>query len=103
MKRIVTLSLVTGLSLTVAACAEPAPEQTLVPPPRGSTQCDAGPAQRFIGQQLTSFTTSDIRIQSNAQSTRVLTPDMAATMDFRGDRVNIYLDKANVVTRITCG
>lgn len=34
---------------------------------------------------------------------RVLYPDSMATMDFRPDRMNVYIDKNNVILRIAFG
>lgn len=92
-----------GLLTVVAGCAEPPVPPTVVPPPHGPTACDAGPVQGYIGHLNSSFTLSEIRTQSNSQTVRALTPDMAATTDFRPDRVNVYLDASNTVRRITCG
>jgi hypothetical protein len=34
---------------------------------------------------------------------RVLRPGMAATMDFRDDRLNLHLDDHDVIAMVTCG
>ena len=38
-----------------------------------------------------------------SQPYRILGPNDAMTMDFRGDRVNFALDESGTVTRIFCG
>lgn len=38
-----------------------------------------------------------------SQDVRVLQPGMAMTMDFRADRLNIWLDRRDVIERVVCG
>jgi len=37
------------------------------------------------------------------QGTRVLFPTTPATMDYREDRLNVSVDKADRITRVFCG
>ena len=38
-----------------------------------------------------------------SQDVRVIQPDTAVTMDYRGDRLNFWLNAVDQVERVTCG
>jgi hypothetical protein len=38
-----------------------------------------------------------------SQDVRVIQPDMAVTMDFQAGRLNFWLDRRDVIERVTCG
>ena len=86
----------------LAACST-APAQ---PPVHGETPgrtCnDAGTGQ-FIGQPGTSETGAAILRATNAARLRWAPPGYMMTMEFRADRVTVYLSSDNRVTRISCG
>ena len=65
------------------------------PNPPLAGPCTAGAAQAAVEKG---------RIAAGAQVTRVLRPgQQLMTMEFRADRLNLYVDAADVVTRVTCG
>lgn len=95
------LSVLGFASLTTACMTEP--PSPPAPPPLVSRACDAGPVQQYVGQSFATFTLSDVQIQSKSANARVIAPGTAVTSEFRADRVNVYVDQGNVVTRIVCG
>lgn len=101
------LSLVLPLVLAsgLAACASAGDE---APPPADAAAgivgtCDAAPAQQFVGRAADDATVQAAVRASGAAQSRVITPDTMVTMDFREDRVNLWLDTDGKITRITCG
>lgn len=89
----------TGLGLLVAlgACAElQKPGGTGATPAGGS--CPADAHQDWVGQRVDVLNDIDL-----PQGTRVLFPTTPATMDYREDRLNVSVDKADRITRVFCG
>ena len=90
------------LLLALAGCTSTAPPMTdPVPPARA--QCHADAAQSLVGQPATTQNVELARQRAGAQIARVLKPDQMVTMEFREGRLNVYVDAANVITRIACG
>jgi hypothetical protein len=71
-------------------------------PPR-LAQCQSDPGQRFVGQAASEDLVKQARIATGANTVRVLRPGMAATMDFRDDRLNLHLDEHDVIVQVSCG
>jgi hypothetical protein len=63
-----------------------------------SNSCGAEEMSHLMGLQRAQLETIAF-----SQPHRILGPDDAMTMDFRGDRVNFALDESGTVTRIFCG
>ena len=90
------------LLLALAGCTSTAPPMSdPVPPARA--QCHADAAQSLVGQPATTQNVELARQRAGAQIARVLKPDQMVTMEFREGRLNVYVDAANVITRIACG
>ena len=66
-------------------------------------KCTADDTARFIGQEGTETTGSAILKASNAAVLRWAPPGVMLTMDYREDRVTIWLDSARKITKIRCG
>ena len=66
-------------------------------------KCDAIGTDKYIGQSGTSETGAAIQHATNAAVLRWAPPNTMLTMDYREDRVTIWLDGANKVTKIHCG
>ncbi len=82
----------------LAACvATPTPE------PAPPMSCNAAPANSYIGKRAIYSVTEDARTAAGANSVRVLGPGDVATMDYRGDRLNIKVNGDRVITGFTCG
>ena len=86
-----------GIGLLAACAATPTPE------PAPSLHCDIAPANGFIGKRAIYSVTEGAREAAGANSVRVLGPGDVATMDYRGDRLNIMVDGERIITRLSCG
>jgi hypothetical protein len=86
----------------LAACAS-APAATPVHGVTPGHKCDATGTDRFIGQPVTRVTSSVIKRATNAAVLRWAPPGVMLTMDFREDRVTVYLGPDKKVTKINCG
>lgn len=76
------------------------------PPVHGVTpghKCNATNTDKFIGQPATVAIGQAILRASNAAVLRVAEPNSKLTMDYREDRITIWLDQAQKVTKIRCG
>lgn len=65
--------------------------------------CNADGLQNLVGQEATETVTAQATADAGATSVRVLGPNDAATMDFRGDRLNVLTDDAGVIQSLSCG
>ena len=59
--------------------------------------------KQFIGIPLNNEIEEKIKTIGNVSCSRILHPDSMMTMDYRTDRVNIYVNEKNIITRITIG
>jgi len=66
-------------------------------------KCDATGSDKYIGQSGTGETGAAIQQATNAAVLRWAPPNTMLTMDYREDRVTIWLDAANKITKIRCG
>lgn len=97
-----TLGLVPLALTTVAACAAQGPSP--VAPPAAATGLCAGEGLgRFIGRPATAEVGREILRQSGASTLRWVAEGMMVTMEFRGERVTVHLDRSNRVQRAVCG
>lgn len=85
-----------------AACStSPAP-----PPIHGVTpghKCETAGTDQFIGKKGSSETGAAIKNVSHAAVLRWAPPGVMLTMDYREDRVTVWLDGAKTITKIRCG
>jgi hypothetical protein len=65
--------------------------------------CTMEGTEQFIGQTRSDETADAIKLISNARMVRWVPPGVAMTMDFRSDRVTVYLDDSGRITKINCG
>ena len=87
---------VTGES---AASADPTPVHGVTP----GHKCTEQGTESFIGQQAGDDTGNAIVKASNAAVLRWAPPGVMLTMDYREDRVTVWLDAAKKITKIRCG
>jgi hypothetical protein len=66
-------------------------------------KCNATGTERFIGQSGTSATGAAVKRATRAALLRWAPPGVMLTMDFRSDRVTVYLGPDRKVTKINCG
>ena len=86
----------------LAACAT-APAATPVHGVTPGHKCDATGTDRFIGQTGTRVTGAAIKRATHAAVLRWAPPGVMLTMDFREDRVTVYVGPDKKVTKINCG
>jgi hypothetical protein len=82
-----------ALPLLVACVDETPPPVDPMPP-----TCGAEGLQGLVGQPA-----SVLETMKFAGPVRIIHHDMAVTMDFNPDRLNILLDRDDVIERVNCG
>jgi hypothetical protein len=92
------------------ACATSSPAANAGPPQptpiHGVTpghKCTPQGTERFIGQSGTSQTGAAIKRVTRAAVLRWAPPGYMLTMDYREDRVTVYLGPDKKITKISCG
>jgi hypothetical protein len=87
-----------ALSFVLMACVPPelGPQNPVDPVPVDA--CGASDLQGLVGQSAKVLET--IRF---GQTTRIIRPRMAVTMDFVATRLNIWIAEGEVIARVTCG
>ena len=86
-------------SLLLAACATTA--DPVVAEPADTCRGDA--LASFVGQPYNAALGARMLKASKASKLRPVAKGMMVTMDFRGDRLTVYLDAANRIERANCG
>ena len=66
-------------------------------------RCNVHSADKFIGRLASPSVRDSILRSSNAALLRWAPPHTMLTMDFRSDRVTVYLNSLHRVTKISCG
>ncbi|MGC3873711.1 I78 family peptidase inhibitor [Halomonas sp. GXIMD04776] len=102
------LALGLWLAASMAGCASgPAAEDAPRPPsmrgPGDNEQCDVSAVQTYIGQNHSDALRQVLTAQSGAESARVLEPGQPFTLDYRQERLNIYLDEDGRISDLRCG
>ncbi|MGY0505877.1 I78 family peptidase inhibitor [Luteimonas sp. e5] len=87
---------------TLSACNATPPTAT-EPAPEPVGQCNSEAVRSFLGKTITPEVGEQARIAAGAVRLRVLGPDDAMTMDYRMDRLNIYVNPERVAIKVTCG
>ena len=93
-----------GASLLAAACATAQPPADSPPLHGGNPgqKCDPANIQQFVGQQATSQLGAQMLRVSGAAVIRWVPQGTAVTMEFRFDRLTIFLDANSRIERISC-
>jgi hypothetical protein len=86
-----------GLALVLGACAQGGNDRAGAGAEELGT-CAAVDHQDWVGQRVDVLNDVDL-----PEGTRVLFPTTPATMDFREDRMNVSVDKSDVIDRVYCG
>ena len=87
-----------AMALVLTACVAPEPEPQYPGDPVTADACGAAELQGLVGQSGKVLETNRF-----GQTTRIIRPGMAVTMDFVADRLNIWIAEGNVIERVTCG
>jgi Peptidase inhibitor I78 family len=93
MKHALALALCAPLALS--ACVEPLPMPPSVDP---ADACGASELQYLVGRP--GVVLDGMRF---SQDVRVIQFGMAITMDFQAERLNFWLDRRDLIERVTCG
>ena len=88
--------------LLLGACSTAPAEPVVHGETPGHTCTEEGTAQ-FVGQIKSDAVASDIKRVSNAAVLRWAPPGVMLTMDYRADRVTVWLDPTGKITKIRCG
>lgn len=92
------LTIVATIPLAACATAEPpAMDQ------RPGFVCKDGSLPSFVGQTASQELGARMLAATRARTIRWVAKGMMVTMDFRADRLTVYLDGANRVERASCG
>ncbi len=81
--------------LLLGACVM---EPTPMPPPDNLASCGADDLQYLLGRP--GVVLDGMRF---SQDVRVIQYGMAVTMDYSATRLNFWLDRRDVIERVTCG
>jgi len=84
--------------LALCACATAAP-----PSPQLQGQCRTEGLAAFAGREATSDVGAEILRASGASTLQWVQPGMMVTMEFRADRVRVWLAPGNRIERAACG
>ncbi len=87
-------------AMLLTACAT-TPIDPVVSGPAGTCRGDA--LASFVGQPYNAALGARMLSASKANELRPVAKGMMVTMDFRGDRLTVYLDAAGRVERASCG
>jgi hypothetical protein len=91
--------LLAALALALPACTTAHSAPPMIP----ERACRAESASSLIGRPGGAALAEQARQMSGARTVRVLHPGDIVTMEFRGNRLNVHLDAAGKIERITCG
>ncbi|MET0362688.1 MAG: I78 family peptidase inhibitor [Sphingobium sp.] len=83
--------------------ASPASAPSIPASPIAADLCDAAPTQARIGTIVSQEAGVELLRLTGARQLRWLGPGMAATMDFRPDRLTVTYDDNRTIVRIACG
>ncbi len=89
-------------ALAMTACAA-VPAESVVHGDTPGHVCDAAGTDSFVGQAGTSAIGAAITKATHAAVLRWAPPGYMMTMEFRSDRVTVYLGPDGKVTKIACG
>ena len=98
--------LIVIIPVMLAACSTAPAAPPADPPIHGETPghtCTTEGSAQFIGQTRSDAVGASIKRVSNAAVLRWAPPGVMLTMDYRADRVTVWLDSSNRITQIKCG
>jgi hypothetical protein len=88
-----------ALALSACATAQPVPAGSAGDP---AHTCNNSNIQQFVGKARSSELERQMRLVSHAAVVRWVPRGTAVTMEFRADRLTVFLDENNRVERISC-
>lgn len=101
--RTVTMAGILAGVLAVGGCtAETQEPETTPPPPAEAKGCGTEQLGGYVGQPASEEVLARIRQWRGDNPIRVLKPGSAMTMDYRPERLNIFLDDAGIIKEFKC-
>lgn len=91
------------VALLAAGCTTVAAEEPATVGETSGNVCKADGLEAFVGREPTSEVGSEILAKSGARTLRWVAPNMRVTMEFREDRVTVWLSTDNKIERVNCG
>lgn len=88
-------------ALLAACAATPAP--VIVHGETPGHTCVEGAADSYVGKVRSNAVGKAIQAATRAAVLRWAPPNVMLTMDYRADRVTVWLDEANKITKLRCG
>ncbi|PTW44335.1 peptidase inhibitor I78 family protein [Sphingomonas faeni] len=64
--------------------------------------CNADSLGDLVGKRASDARADVMQTRSGARTLRWIAPNTAVTMDFRADRLNVYVDAKGRIERFTC-
>jgi hypothetical protein len=64
--------------------------------------CNADSLGDLVGKRASDARADVMQTRSGARTLRGIAPNTAVTMDFRSDRLNVYVDAKGRIERFTC-
>jgi len=94
-------------ALVASACTpvqlrDPAPAPSPAPAPAPAASCKPDALGDLVGKRASDARADVMQARSGARTLRWIAPDTAVTMDFRQDRLNVYVDSKGRIERFTC-
>ena len=98
------MRIVLGAALLAAAACTPVEMRGEAPASAApvSTACKADSLGDLVGKRASDARADVMQTRSGAQTLRWIAPNTAVTMDFRADRLNVYVDAKGRIERFTC-
>ena len=88
--------LLLALPIALMGCVyEPPP---VMDPAPAEDACGASGLQDLVGQSA-----KKLEVIRFARTVRIIRPGMAVTMDYSAERLNIEINEAEMITRVSCG
>lgn len=95
-----------AVALAISLAAPATADHVQAIPVHGVTPghtCRTTDTDRFIGKRRSTIMGEAIRHVTRAAVLRWAPPGTMLTMDFRADRVTVYLDTKRKITKLSCG
>lgn len=100
MNRFPPLPALLALALLGGCASSPSSQ---APASKGDGRCNAEPVQHLVEQRITAELAEQARKLSGAALLRVVHPHQPVAMDYNPQRLNIDIDDADSIIRLSCG
>jgi len=94
---------VTALTATTGCVRSVEPQPQPQPPLVASVDCDASGVQSYIGRNWRVTVNDELLRASHSHVIRVMWPGEPATLELNPSRLNVLLDRTNVIQQLYCG